>query len=299
MPTNFPNGVSSWGVPVLPVSGQGPSTGQVFFVDSVLGSAAYDGLSPARALATLNAAVTKCIAAKGDTIYLMPGHTETLIAAAGVALSKAGIRVIGLGVGKNRPIFNYSTAVGASFDVTAANVYVENIYFRGLGIDALTAMINVSAADVTFVNCEIEHGDATNQAVLALLTTAAADRLKLARCHFHGSADAGTAAAVRIVGGTDIVIERCKMIGAYTTSKGGVDNITTACVNLTVDSCIISNLTASSTVCVNLAAATTGAVVDCRLSILSGTAPIVGAALNQVGGNYYKAAAGVAAGTLL
>jgi hypothetical protein len=40
-------------------------------------------------------------------------------------------------------------------------------------------------------------------------------------------------------------------------------------------------------------------ITNNRMSVLTGTAPIVAAAINGVGGNYYKAAVGVAAGTLL
>jgi hypothetical protein len=298
--TNFPGGIASFGMPVLP--GLPPTTGSVFFVCNASGASGSDsnsGLRPDQPLATIAKAITLATASKGDQILVMPGHTEAVIAAGTLTISKAGVQVIGLGTGRLRPVITYTTAAAASVDITAANVLVQNIVFKAVGVDAVTAAMNITAADVTVRDCEFELADATNQAVLGLLTTAAADRLRLERCHFHGTTDAGTAAAVRLVGGTDQVITDCVMVGAYTTSKGGVDNITTACVNLTVNACIISNLTASATVCINLVATTTGSVSNCRLSVLSGTAPIVGAALNQVGGNYYKAAAGVGAGTLL
>lgn len=299
--TNFKNGVASFGVPVLPALTL-PSTGTAFFVCNATnanGSNGNSGLSPDQPFATLANAISNCTASKGDTIYVMPGHAEACIAAGTITVNKAGVRIIGLGVGRNRPVISFTTATAASFDVTAANVLVQNMVFSMVGVDAITAGINVSAADVAFVDCEMETANATNQATLAVLTTAAADRFRMERCHLHGTADAGSAAAVRLVGGTAITIRDCIMVGAYTTSKGPIDNITTAITNLTIDGCILSNLTALSTVCINLVSTTTGSVSNCRLSVLSGTAPIVGAALNQVGGNYYKAAAGVAAGTLI
>jgi hypothetical protein len=298
--TNFPGGIASFGMPVLP--GLPPTTGTVFFVCNATnanGSDGNSGLRPDQPLATIAKAHTLATASKGDQIIVMPGHTEAVIAAGTITISKAGVQIIGLGSGRLRPVITYTTAVGASFDITGANVLVQNIVFKATGVDAVTAAVNVSAADVTFRDCEFELADATNQATLGLLTTAAADRLRLERVHMHGTADAGTAAAVRIVGGTDAVVKDCVMTGAYTIGKGGIDNITTPCVNLLVDGCTINNLTASSTNAINLAATSTGAVVNCRLSVLTGTAPITAAALNLAAGNYYKAAAGVAAGTLL
>lgn len=298
--TNFPNGVGSFGMPVLP--GIPPTTGSVFFVCNATGANGSDGNKgdrPDQPLATIQKAITLATASKFDTIIVMPGHSEAVIAAATIAVSKAGLSIIGLGSGRLRPVITYSTAVAASFDVTAANVLIQNIVFKGTGIDALTAMINVTAADVTFRDCEIEFADGTNQAVLALLTSAAADRLRLERCHFHGTLNAGTSTAVRIVGGTDAVVKDCTIIGAFTTTLGGIENVTTAAVNLVIDGCTIENFTAAAAVAITLVATTTGIVVNCRLGVLTGTAPIVGAALNMVGGNYYKAAAGVAAGTLL
>jgi hypothetical protein len=296
--TNFRNGISSFGVPVLP-SSSGVTTGAVFFVCSVNGSNGNSGSDPSSPWATIDYAVGQCTASKGDTIYAMPGHVETVTAAATLAVDVAGIRIIGIGAGRSRPTVNYTTAAAASCDITAANVLVENLVFTAVGVDAVTAAINVSAANVTIRGCEMELANATNQAVLGILTTAAADRLRIEGCHIHGTLNAGTATAIRLVGGTDIVIADCVIIGAYTTTLGGIENVTTAAVNLTIDGCIITNFTASAAVAITLVATTTGTVTNCRLSVLTGTAPIVGAALNGVGGNYYKAAAGVAAGTLL
>jgi hypothetical protein len=296
MPTNFPNGLMSFGIP-LPTQ-PNFTTGTYYFVDSNNGSNNYDGKSPAQAVATLAKALALVAASKGDTIYVMPGHTETLTAAAAVAASVAGVKIVGLGTGKNRPVFNYSTAVGASFDVTAANVWLENLYFRALGIDNVTAMLNVQAADCSIVNCEFEHGDATNQAALGILTNASADRLRVMHSQFHGTNNAGTNAAIRIVGGTDIQIRHCTFQGAYASGTGPIENVTTACVNAVICDNVLQNFTASCTKAMVFVAAATGQISRNYLQILSGTAPITGAAMSWVGGNYYAAAIATA-GTLI
>jgi hypothetical protein len=292
--TNFPGGVASFGVPVLPSAGQ--STGQVFFVHSS-GSNGNTGKTPAKPFATLAKAISQCTAAKGDTIYVMPGHTETLIAAAGVAVSVAGVRIVGLGNGKNRPVFNYTTSAAASFDVTAANVYVENLYFRPIGVASVTSAVNVSAADACFVNCEWELGDATNAAVQGLTTTAAADRLRVLNCKFHGVTTASTN-ALKIVGGDAIEISGCTFQGPYASGSGAIQNVTTACTNCIVKDNVINNLTASSTKVMVFVSTSTGQISRNYMQILSGTAPITGAAMSWVGANYYGATI-AAAGTLI
>lgn len=262
-------------------------------------NAAYGG-SPRTPFATLKYALSLTKVAAGDTIVLMPNHTEACIAAGTITISKAGVRIIGKGQGRSRPIITYTTAVAASFDVTANNILIDNVVFSGVGVNAITAMINVSGADFTMQNCEVEHANATNQATLGMLTTAAADRLKLLNNQFFGSANTGTAAAIRIVGGNDHVIRGNFINGNYTAGLGGIDNPTTACLRALFADNVIINRTASATAALSAFASTSGAIVNNRFGILSGTAPIAGgAAVDTVGGNYYKAAAGVAAGTLL
>lgn len=209
------------------VLGTGFTTGTTFYVSSAVTGG--DGRSPQAAISTIDAAIGLCTANKGDRIYVMPGHTETVTAAAGVALDVAGVTIIGLGRGSARPTVNFTTAVGASFAVTAANCWVENILFTG-GIDALTNPISVAAADFALVNCEWR--DVTGQATDVILTTAAADRL-LVRYHRHdGATAAGANSAIAIVGGDRIVIDGFNIDGNF--AVGCIDVRTTATTDLEI-----------------------------------------------------------------
>lgn len=279
----------------------GKPVGNVFFVSSTAStsSATGPGYSPEAAFTSVNAAIAACAADNGDVIVVEPGHVETLTAAASVALNVAGVTILGMGYGRQRPKFNYTTAVGASFDVTAARCRVENCVFTPIGFDNITAALNVQAADFSLVGCEMELANATNQAALGILTNASADRLRIEGCHIHGTTDAGTAAAIRIVGGTDIVIKDNAIIGVYTTSLGGIDQNTTTSVNPVVTGNFIANQTASATKAMVWSSSSNVFFANNRLFILSGTAPVTAAAGLNGGGNYYSAAAGVTAATLL
>ena len=293
--THFPrSGGQTW---VQSFYDEQRATGDTYYVGSTV-TGATDGVgygrSPEAPFATLAYALnTACTANNGDLVIVLPGHTEAVIAAGTITASKAGVTVRGIGVGRARPVITYTTAIGASVNVTAANVWFDNIVFSGVGFAAVTAMVNVSAADCRFTNCEFEFANATNQAVVAILTTAAANRLRVEDCHFHGTNNAGTTTAIQFVGVSDSRIQRNIIAGAFTAAFGGINIITTAAVNLIITDNLIQNLTAVATkAIVDTITASTGQISRNLMQILSGTAPITGATFSWVGGNYYGAALG-------
>ena len=106
--TNFPNGVSSFGVTVLGGGVDIPATtGTYFFVDSSTGSNSYNGLDKNHPVATIDYAVGLCTANKGDIILVMPGHNEAITAATSLVVDVAGIQIIGLGVNQSRPMLDF------------------------------------------------------------------------------------------------------------------------------------------------------------------------------------------------
>lgn len=251
-----------------------------------------------RFAATIDAAIGLCTASAGDLILVLPGHTEAVSAAAGIACDVAGVTIRGLGAGALRPTVTLGTAVGASIDVSAANVTIDNLVIDMTGFDAITAGINVTATNFTLSNCLVITATATNQATLGILTTAAASRMRILNNEFLGTTDAGTATAIRIVGGNEHRIEGNRFYGAYTTSLGAIENNTTACLRVTIKDNVIENATASSTKAMVFHASSTGSITGNRMQILSGTAPITGAAMSWVGANYYAATIATA-GTLI
>ena len=103
--TAFPSGISSFGVPVLGAGGIGvpTTTGNYWFVSSTLGNDGNLGTSASSPFGTIGRALTSGFAAanQGDVIVVMPGHTETITADAGINLNVAGVTIVGLGTGLN------------------------------------------------------------------------------------------------------------------------------------------------------------------------------------------------------
>lgn len=97
--------------------------------------------------ATLALAIAQCTANAGDTIFILPGHTEA-VTSASIACSVAGVTFIGLGTGSLKPQLTFG-ATDSRVNVTAANCRFQNIRcVAGIG-DIVTAFLHATAAQNT------------------------------------------------------------------------------------------------------------------------------------------------------
>jgi hypothetical protein len=97
--------------------------------------------------ATIDAAVGLCTANSGDTIYVLPGHTEA-VTATSLEIDVAGITIIGLGTGSLKPTLTFG-ATDSAINVTAANCTLRNFRLQaGVG-DVVTAVLHATAAQNT------------------------------------------------------------------------------------------------------------------------------------------------------
>lgn len=274
--TNFPNGVTSFGIPLAGGAQIPATTGKYWFVSSTMGSNGNDGKSTVKAFASIAQANLAATANSGDVVIVMPGHVETVSAAAGINLSKAGVYYIGMGFANTRPTITFATATTATLTVTAADVTLDNFVFTQT-FDAIVSPIVVSAEGFTMRNCYSMTANASVQCTQMILTTASASNMVIQNCRFEGTSDAGTTSAITIVGGDNIQILDNDFVGGYTTTTGGVQNITTATTNYVIRRNTIINLTASATKAVTMVAGSTGIVSENKFGIGSGAAPITSA----------------------
>lgn len=247
-PAGFANGVTVRGLPLL-----NAYPGQVFWVHSGTGSDGNKGTFD-RPFATIDYAIGRCTASRGDIIMVKAGHTETISAAAGIALDVIGVAIIGTGLGSLRPTINF-TATTSTFAISAASCSVYNILFTG-GIDAIVSPIVISAADVALINCE--YRDVTGQCTDCILTTAAANRLLIDGLRYDGDTAAGTNAAIAIVGGDGIVIRNVRMDGNF--AVGGIDIRTTATTDLEVRDVVFRTRNSADIFIVDTITASTGTI---------------------------------------
>lgn len=291
--TNFKNGITSFGVPVMGGAQIPATTGNYWFVSSVSGSNGNLGTDPGQAKATIAGAATAATASNGDVIIVLPGHAEAITAAAAVTISKAGLYIIGIGSGNARPTLTWGTSTAAQIIISGAQVTFDNFVFDFTGIDAVVAAISVTSADVTFINSTFYTNSGTAGVVKGILTAATATRFRVENCLFLGPAvNSGTTTTAQLDHelGVDYVIRGNIFYGKCTQN---ILNGTT-CLGGVIDANRF--VTYTGTKAIAMAAASTPFITNNRINVPSGTNPIVAAA-GFVAGNVYSAAAGVTAGT--
>lgn len=173
-------------------------TGQTFYVDSAVGNDSYVGTSPKYATATLDAAIALCTASRGDIIYVMQGHSETMGAAADeVDIDIAGVTIIGLGEGELRPLFDYTGDVTKAFNVGADQVTIVNLHFKANVTDVNDAVyIAAGSEDCAILGCAFTAEAEGTDDFLECIDSggAASDRLIVDGCVFRMGAGACNAA---------------------------------------------------------------------------------------------------------
>lgn len=251
------------GAPVVFLD-RGTTYGTAWFVNSGHAAASDNnsGTNPNAPLATLAGAISRATAGAGDDIYVAPGHSESLSAAAAVNLSKAGVTVYGLGRGSLRPTFDFA-AVAATFAMNAANCAIFNLLFTCTA-DA-TIGVDVNAADCLIDGCEFRNG--TGKEFVSMIDVNggaenACDRTAIRNCVFRAPV-AGTTQAIEIGEVCDgLDIRNNIAFGAY--GNAPIHNPTgkVATWALIKDNVLVNTTAASHSI--ELVSACTGVIADNR-----------------------------------
>jgi len=148
----FPNGVSSYGIP-LPAGGSVLMTqGKSFFVDPTNGSDSYDGKSVSRAKATLPAGYALLTAGRNDVLYYMAG-TSGISLSATLTWAKSYTHMVGVCAPVN---MNQRARIFQTADATALNPLIN---ITGSGCSFRNFYINQGVADATSKVCVQVTGD--------------------------------------------------------------------------------------------------------------------------------------------
>ena len=232
--TPFPHGIKVFGVPLLPDTSPNVVSGDVYWVGSIAGKNWMAGSNDTATagqyetpFATVDYALGRCTANNGDVIYILPGHTETISTTTALALDVAGITVIGLGVGNQRPIFTVGTVATATITISANDVKVSNVIVKS-NLDGLNTTITVTGA-----RCEldIEHQDASStvEADIAIAVTGDQFKCKLRDIGFAGGDQRDQSITLNGVDNARIDIDFYGKVGTAV-----VNMITVACTDVEV-----------------------------------------------------------------
>lgn len=201
--TNFPNGVSSFGIPVLGGAGGIPFTGNYFFVDYLNGSDGAEGTAD-DPLKTLDRAHDLCTSGNNDVVFII-GNGETDGSARlseTLVWSKSATHLIG---------------------ITAPTRVAQRARIAALsGVDGFTPMVKVTGDGCMFANFSVFAG--YDSAVAQVCWLESGQRNYYSNVHFGGM---GHQTAADHVGGRSLVID------------GGVSQSTTGLGEHTFEKCTI------------------------------------------------------------
>ncbi len=149
--TGFPSGVTIRDIPIIDLQN---GNGKVYWVDSNAFNASDANKGKFNfPLKTIQSAVNKCVANRGEKIIVAAGHIETISHATNnINFNVSGIQVFGLGTGLNRPKIISHTDIDVFVQISAANVYISNINFE-CQKQGQVKMIGIGANNSTFFNC--------------------------------------------------------------------------------------------------------------------------------------------------
>lgn len=174
--SNFPGGFNNVTIRGIPLTQAHP--GQVYWVSnattSVLpgqigGSDGNPGTFNAP-FSTLDYAIGRCTAGRGDIIFVKPGHAESITSATTINLDVKGVAIVGLGFGNSRPTFTFTTANTATIPVSADNIAFVNCKFVGNFLGIASAFTLAAAASFTLQDCDFSDTSAILN-FLAIVTT--------------------------------------------------------------------------------------------------------------------------------
>jgi len=277
--TNFPGGVSSYGIPLF---GGGSvydmPWGNSWFVNNRTSIVNGDGTSRDRPFVSLADALARATAY--DTIYVGPGHAENVTASntfsgavaggpnTGAQAIPQGVRIVGEGMGTNRPTFTL-TAAGSTFALANANSTLENIRILcpQTGTTTNATQVAITAAGCMVRACQFQgSSSATALATTCIqLSSAANDTNILENTGFTVTgaptswlSTTGTVAPARVAIQRNIIRMILSATGAGIVDVSAASG--TAPVDLIITDNCFANLVASSTVTIKGVASAAGIV---------------------------------------
>ena len=204
--SNYPGGFNNVTIRGVPITQSHP--GQVYWVSNatptlpgqVGGSDGNPGTFNAP-FGTLEYAISRCTADRGDIIFIKPGHAETISSATALSFDIAGVAIVGLGTGTKRPTFTLGTAATTTIAVTADNVSILNCRFIGNFLSITSAFTVAAAAYFTIDNCSFTDTSAILGFLSAVKTTVSvnSDFLQVSNCFIKSDATTKSVAPIVVL----------------------------------------------------------------------------------------------------
>lgn len=225
MLTNFPNGITSFGVPVLGTIGGLPFTGNYYFVDPVNGADGNEG-TPELPLKTLYGALAKCTAGNNDVVVLMGDGTAAGSARLSTALAQEINSAATAGTLNWNKNATHLIGVAAPTNVAQrARIAPPTGTYTAATFNS-DAFINVTASGCYFANLSVFCGFSTGSANM-IAWTDSGSRNAYSNVNIYGMADAASAGganarSLKLNGGGEHTFINCTL-GGDTVARGAAN----------------------------------------------------------------------------
>jgi hypothetical protein len=243
----------------------------------------------AKMFRTMKTALAACTAGRNDKIIVLPQHTEAVVAATTLDFNKAGVEIIGVGVGAYRPTITLSTATTATLTISGANTKISNLYIDSTGVDAVAVGITVTGAGLQMYNCEHYFAKTSYATILGMTfdSTATATNVILDGNFFHGDAVANCTGYINFLAGyKNVRITNNYISGNFSAAVGCITGVT-AGTDLLVANNTLINSTANSLQVVSIKTLSTAFFANNRCGVVgTATQPFTTADASYFAGNW-------------
>lgn len=211
----------------------------------------------ARLVTTLARALKQVQAGHGDTVIVLPGHSESVTDATMLDNLVNGTRIIGLGSPRqdDAPVFRW-TATASQWVLDNKNVLIAGLRLRLEGANGVVKALNITGASVTLLGNYIQVASgAALKATIAIEVGSAATDCQILDNYIAGTATHNVTDGIKVVGATvpsGLTVCRNKMI-ASATAGNGLLNVTVAALDMLIEDNVIFNTHTASTSCITLA----------------------------------------------
>lgn len=217
----------------------------------------------ARLVPTLAQGLNKCRAGLGDTVVVLPGHSESVADATMLDNLRAGCNIVGIGQGSTKPTFRW-TATGGKWLVDDANVRISGLKLQMEGANGVVKALEITASGFLLEDCDIEvASDATAKAAIAIEIGSGATHCTIRGNYLYGTETHNVTDGIKVVGGT--VPSDLKICGnvmlASATAANGLVHVTVAAKRVMIMGNTIYNTHTASTACVAVDAVAADGVI--------------------------------------
>lgn len=219
---------------------------------------------------TLAAALLRVRSGQGDTVIVLPGHSESGVGTTMMSGLAAGTKIIGVGQGSAMPTFRW-TATTDQWAIAAADVQISGLKLRLEGANGVVKAVLVTGANFLFAGNEVQVASgAALKATIAMELGAGADGALIRDNFWYGTATHNVTDGLKIVAALDRVRVLSNIMDFSATAANGNIHVTAAATKLQIGGNVVQNDHTASTACIVVdAVAATGMIWDNYVSTIN------------------------------